>query len=215
MESPNYQDKSVYQKSLTPLASSLKSSVQMATEKEGEIPADFQCNICIGLVYSPVECKECQQIFCESCLDDWLRRGNQNCPRCQAKLLKSQLNRILKKFLEQTKLKGCPNCDASEMTYEELLTHLQRQCAQVDVKCPLGCGESYQRGAWEHHFDQVCTNVKALCTQCEEPLPKNEIVSHNCLRDLKAKVQTLEKEMQSLRLTTEAVLKELKEIKSA
>ena len=94
------------------------------------------------------------------------------------------------------------------MTYEELLTHLQRQCTQV--KCPLGCGESYQRGAWEHYFDQMCTNVKSLCTECEEPLPKNEIVSHNCLRYLKAKVQTLEKEMQSLRLTTDAVLKELK-----
>ena len=96
------------------------------------------------------------------------------------------------------------------MTYEGMVTHLNSECPNIEVKCPLECGASIQRGKWETHFDSECPLVKAVCSQCQESLLKNEIASHNCIRDLKLKVLSLEKEMRALRLQNQEILEKLR-----
>ena len=43
----------------------------------------FQCEFCIDLISTPVECHLCNQIFCKACMDSWLKQGNVNCPHCR------------------------------------------------------------------------------------------------------------------------------------
>ncbi len=98
------------------------------------------------------------------------------------------------------------------MTYEVMVAHLKSECHHLEVKCPLECGASIKRGKWETHFDSECPLVKAVCSQCQVSLLKNEIASHNCIRDLKSKVVSLEKEMRALRLQNQEILEKLKEV---
>ncbi len=80
------------------------------------------------LVYDPVECSNCDHVFCKQCINDWKAKGKEECPLCKASLTISPLNRILKKFLEQTLISGCPasDCDqhTTEMSYDKLINHL-------------------------------------------------------------------------------------------
>lgn len=73
------------------------------------------------------------------------------------------MNKVLKSLLEKTRLKGCPTdgCDktATEMSYDELVTHLHKYCSRVVVQCPLACGQTFRREAWSLHFDEECPKV--------------------------------------------------------
>ena len=94
----------------------------------GECPEDFKCGICIQLAALPEECSQCDQIFCKDCIQGWCSKGNKSCPNCRKESTSQPLNRILKKILDVTQLKGCPNsgCPSSQtpLTYEGLIKHL-------------------------------------------------------------------------------------------
>lgn len=96
--------------------SSYQEHVRMAVDKTGETPDNFKCNICQLLVCDPVECSNCDQLFCDECIKQWMKKGKQNCPLCQNNVTPNPINRILKKYLDQTLLKGCPvpDCDHAE-----------------------------------------------------------------------------------------------------
>lgn len=80
----------------------------MAVDPQGETPDTFKCNICQLLVHEPVECSSCDQLFCNDCIQQWLKKGKTACPLCSQNITPNPLNRILKRYLDQTILKGCP-----------------------------------------------------------------------------------------------------------
>lgn len=81
-----------------------------------------------------------------------------------------------------------------EVTYENLIKHLNRECLMVMVTCPLvGCTAQFYRGAWEDHYRQVCDGIVVSCPQCEESnIPKKNMDQHNCVRSLRAKMEVQE-----------------------
>ena len=90
---------------LRPKDGAVKEAISSAVAKDsGETPQEFSCNICTLLIYNPVECGSCDQLFCKECLDNWLKRGNPTCPMCKNSASPSPLNRIVKKYLDQTVL---------------------------------------------------------------------------------------------------------------
>ena len=49
----------------------------------GEIPLEEQCSICLdALNLSPTVQLQCQHVFHEKCIQDWLKRQS-NCPNCR------------------------------------------------------------------------------------------------------------------------------------
>ncbi len=45
---------------------------------------NFLCCICFDIVRQPVVCGSCQNIFCSTCLNDWLSKPRKMCPmRCE------------------------------------------------------------------------------------------------------------------------------------
>lgn len=54
---------------------------------QGLIKIDFEdllCCICLDIVRQPIVCGSCQNIFCSTCLNDWLSKPRKMCPmRCE------------------------------------------------------------------------------------------------------------------------------------
>jgi len=55
----------------------------------------FSCVICLHVVEKPRECSECNQLCCEYCIQNWLKREN-TCPSCRKKFeATGKLNRYV------------------------------------------------------------------------------------------------------------------------
>ena len=61
---------------------SLKETVGAGVDASGECPSDFKCNICVQLLFEPVECGSCNQLFCKDCISQWMAKGKKTCPLC-------------------------------------------------------------------------------------------------------------------------------------
>ena len=46
------------------------------------------CTICLKeeLSENDIYTTDCNHIFCNKCLDDWFKRGNESCPLCRSKI---------------------------------------------------------------------------------------------------------------------------------
>eukprot|EP00051_Salpingoeca_urceolata_P014121 m.178860 g.178860 ORF g.178860 m.178860 type:complete len:369 (-) comp17986_c1_seq4:52-1158(-) len=83
--------------------------------------SDPTCAVCLVLVTNCRRCPQCQQVFCGSCLSQWLQTPIGN--------------------------KGCPTCRAS-MPFREFLVDVQTQhvADQTESSCEYGCGASFPWG---------------------------------------------------------------------
>lgn len=52
---------------------------------ESKASPDFSCAICFDTATEPVVTK-CGHLYCWSCLDSWLRRGELECPMCKGRI---------------------------------------------------------------------------------------------------------------------------------
>lgn len=123
-------------------AAELGKAVRGAVDASGETPEAFKCNICLLLVFQPEQCAACDQIFCKECIGGWVAsKSKGQCPLCQDTKGFNPMNRMVKRFLDQTQLRGCPSGDScpkheTPIQYEQLIPHLQKECPQVLVACP-------------------------------------------------------------------------------
>jgi hypothetical protein len=63
----------------------------------------FLCQICSCLVIDPMNCKNCERIFCKKCIKDYSRYTNLCKNRCRLEL--TPLSRLLRNIFEQIKIK--------------------------------------------------------------------------------------------------------------
>jgi hypothetical protein len=56
----------------------------------------FICEICQLLLYEPVACTDCDQLFCKKCINSWTFK-NANCPHCRNRFKEAHLNRYVNK----------------------------------------------------------------------------------------------------------------------
>jgi len=66
--SQEVQQKLSYKGTLRVEAAQIKDFFQTATDPQGETPENFKCNICSQIVWEPVECNNCDHIFCSFCI---------------------------------------------------------------------------------------------------------------------------------------------------
>ena len=91
------------------------------------------CSICNGIIYSPIQCIQCENCFCSSCLEDWKKKkGENSCPfKCEKCNFKP--SRILKNILSKLKFK-CNNGCNEEILYSDLESHYEEKCPKLNYK---------------------------------------------------------------------------------
>ena len=81
----------------------------------------LECPICAGIVNNPVECKECQTIYCSECWNQ-LKISNKGCVmRCKNPRIE-KANKFVFGLLDKILLK-CPLCLEGGLSYQKFLLH--------------------------------------------------------------------------------------------
>ena len=141
----------------------------------------FTCTICLNVVEKPKECQQCNQLCCESCLDEWTKR-NQTCPNCRGNLnLGKQVNRFVIQSLNNTEFK-CDTCPKT-FKYEQRREHWAT-CGAV-FKCSIeGCylgGENFpSMDELKDHWKNQCNVIMLECSVCTGKVTREFIGPHSC-----------------------------------
>ncbi|EDW88341.1 E3 ubiquitin-protein ligase NRDP1 [Drosophila yakuba] len=144
----------------------------------GHVDEELICPICTDVLEEPVQSAECEHAFCRACIDKWMLQ-KQICPVDRSVLLSSHLvpvSRLMRNMLARLKIKctfsqsGC----AQMLSLEEFRTHVAacEHNPKVVVECSKGCGMK---------------------------VPKDEMSRHNCVFELRERVEQLVKEVSDLK----------------
>jgi hypothetical protein len=55
-------------------------------EKLNKVDRDFECNICFNEKHSGI-LLDCNHVFCETCLREWLTNNKKTCPTCRKEVV--------------------------------------------------------------------------------------------------------------------------------
>lgn len=132
------------------------------------------CPICSAVMEEPLQAPACEHAFCAACINAWLTR-NTTCPVDRQSITSDQLKpvpRILRNLLSRLQI-SCENVEygcTAIVKLDVLATHLE-EC-EHNPKKPIPC-------------EQGCGLV----------IPKDEVKDHNCVRELRALVQSQQHKM--------------------
>jgi WD40 repeat protein len=100
------------------------SDYELAPKVDSKLSDIFKCALCLGLARKPVNCLQCEGIFCEVCITQ-AQSTNRTCPLCRSPLKTKKIQKGMPEVLDDI-LVLCPsgNCSA-DIKYKDILTHMQ------------------------------------------------------------------------------------------
>ncbi len=144
----------------------------IAEAKFVDLPNDFQCPICLGVLLQPQLVNCCTQCYCKSCLRRW-RRIKDWCPLCLSKdFLFMDMPRVSAQIRALPVC--CPNaphgCNDT-MALRDCPQHLSPDnpngCLFAQFPCPNRCGEmEIYRSQLETHRKEICPKRLISCQHC-------------------------------------------------
>jgi hypothetical protein len=81
---------------------------------------NINCCICLDIVSYPLECENCESLYCEDCWDRLNQSGRKCVINCTAPVKKA--NKFIYSMLNQLRIK-CPSCQKSGIEYEIYIRH--------------------------------------------------------------------------------------------
>jgi E3 ubiquitin-protein ligase NRDP1 len=141
---------------------------------QGDVDEELVCPICSGVLEDPLQAPVCEHAFCKSCITEWITR-QPTCPVDRQSVTSTQLRpvpRILRNLLSRL----CIHCDNAQygctrvLKLDSLSSHLE-ECEhnpKRPLPCELGCGLV---------------------------IPKDELKDHNCVKELRALIQTQQQKL--------------------
>lgn len=141
---------------------------------QGDVDEELVCPICSGVLEDPLQAPVCEHAFCRSCIQEWISR-QPTCPVDRQHITSAQLRqvpRILRNLLSRLSI----NCDNAQygctrtLKLDSLAAHLE-EC-EHNPKRPLPC-------------EQGCGLI----------IPKDELKDHNCVKELRALIQTQQQKL--------------------
>lgn len=136
---------------------------------QGDVDEELICPICSGVLEDPLQAPVCEHAFCRACITEWISR-QPNCP-------------VDRQAVTVTQLRQVPRI------LRNLLSRLSTFCDNN----PYGCPALLKLDSLQSHLTDCEFNPKRP-TPCESGcglvIPKDELVQHNCVRELRALVTT-------------------------
>lgn len=165
-----------------------RKSIKAMIERVVNYNAEFECVLCLTLVYDPRNCSKCEaSVFCLSCIE---QLKTSECPSCRSSPFNYQvLNKLVFKCIGNMKV-SCPSCvdnTPNSFTYDDLLRHFHTSCPSVQVTCPTNnCLAIIPRSDLQMHLLNDCNNFEVECPTCSSILKiKSEVAAHSCILALK------------------------------
>ncbi|TNV78665.1 hypothetical protein FGO68_gene9772 [Halteria grandinella] len=175
----------------------------------------FMCILCKNLVSpyprGPLECSQCQSIFCEGCIDNFVSaniinhssKGAANtdmralfsCPRGCQDLRVQKLHVYAQQQLNQVTLRcpyyGSDGCQ-EVILYSELIEHMLSKCPQIHAMCQ--CGAVVQQKNIKTHQVEACPLYQKRCRKCQLLMPRKELhrTLEECVASLLSRNKALE-----------------------
>jgi len=137
----------------------------------------IKCPICLNYLNNPYECEICGGLYCEDCLQDWLK-AKKKCPmKCQElKIKRADIN--CRKLLNILELR-CQNYPECKFTakYWDLLVH-EEKCNFQKIKCPnYICKYKGSFPDISKHL-QTCQFGNIQCGFCKAVIPYTYLNEH-------------------------------------
>ncbi|MCQ2820104.1 MAG: hypothetical protein MJ252_22795 [archaeon] len=138
----------------------------------------IKCSICLEILCKPYECEVCGSLFCEDCINDWLKI-NLSCPmKCpNFKLVKARIN--TRKMLNVLRLRciNYPECNY-EAEYWSIFDH-ELKCQYQKIKCPnTPCEFAGSFRDLKNHLCNVCPYLDYKCEFCKCKVPRSQFETH-------------------------------------
>lgn len=86
--------------------------------------SEFNCLVCLELLFKPVGCLDCNCILCTACYNDIHNLNGYKCPKCRSNKIPVPNKYIELKINEEKKC--CPVCD-EEFIYKDLERHISEK----------------------------------------------------------------------------------------
>lgn len=170
---------------------SLEPTSQLITTKCG-IPRDrvknldkvsviedlIKCSICLEILNKPYECETCGTLFCEDCINDWIRI-KLSCPmKCQNfKLSKAKINTRKMLNIVQLSCINSPHCKFVS-DYWQIFDH-EGKCEFQKIKCPNStCLFEGPFKELKQHLTTSCENQIYECGFCKMKVKKSLFDQH-------------------------------------
>ena len=168
---------------------------------------ELLCPICHKIFWNPVSCGECQHHFCSACIQQWLKKSQNNFCINGCKFTEKRAAPILYNFLSKLRLK-CRNFENGcheEIRYDSLTFH-EKNCQMVLRECE-GCKKPLLLKDLKNHAED-CEFIEQKCESCGQSFPKKDLREHDLTKCLLVRVRRIEDELQR----QNAEIKELQDI---
>jgi hypothetical protein len=166
---------------------------------------EFFCPICCCLLWKPRSCASCQNLFCNKCIQTWIKTSSTICPLCrlsyEEKPAPPSVRSILAHFFircRNTSL-GCTEI----LPYDLLEQHESINCKFLTKKCRV-CEQIVQVKDIDQHKN-ICKPIVIQCPSCQ-CFVKIDLFEHHrnaCLQQYSA---TYEELLGSLNFSNETIL---------
>ena len=83
------------------------------------------CPICEELMIIPMECSNCQNLYCEKCIEKWKKKGGGYPNKCTNSEFKKVIEK--KRMISKIKFKCIKGCGA-EVLFNDIKNHYDSQC---------------------------------------------------------------------------------------
>lgn len=138
----------------------------------------IKCSICLEILSRPYECESCGTLFCEDCINDWVRI-KLICPmKCSNfKLTKAKINTKKMLNLIQLKCANYPSCtEVGE--YWTILDH-ENKCEFQKIKCPnANCSFEGHFKELKSHLQYNCESLNYECGFCKSKIKRSQFEAH-------------------------------------
>jgi hypothetical protein len=94
----------------------------MNKNKYPDIIDNLQCVMCLNLVLNPMECHNCEVLFCEECYE-LLKISGQNCVSSTCKETIKKANKFVREILSNFFV-SCSFCGKGEIKYDKYIEHI-------------------------------------------------------------------------------------------
>lgn len=138
----------------------------------------IKCSICLEILSKPHECESCGTLFCEDCINDWIKI-NPLCPlKCTSfQISKAKINTRKILNLLQLRCVNYPECTFT-CDYWNMFIH-ETNCEFQKIKCansPCDYTGSYQD--LKLHLKNNCPYLNCECGFCKSKIHRIDFEAH-------------------------------------